>query len=198
MKAAQRQLIHQHIEAKLGHALLEEELDAFLALMGEREVTKKEQILREGQYGQQMYFVTSGVFYMYHTDDTGEKHVLQLAFEDYWVGDLYSFFSDKPSRYTVESLEPASLLTLSRSNFEVACQQIPKFERFFRILLQNAYVASQHRLTQNISEEAEARYLNLLNRHPQLLQRVPQYLVASYLGIKPQSLSRIRKQLAKK
>lgn len=95
-------------------------------------------------------------------------------------------------------MEETEILAISKTNFEKALQDIPKFERFFRILIQNAYIQSQHRIAKNYSDDAEHRYLALIKQQPDLLQRVPQYLVASYLGIKPQSLSRIRQNLSKK
>jgi len=98
----------------------------------------------------------------------------------------------------VEALETTRVLVLNKENFDKACAEMPIFERFFRILIQNAYISLQYRLAKTTSEEAENRYLDFSARHPDFIQRIPQYLIASYLGIKPQSLSRIRKELAER
>jgi len=111
---------------------------------------------------------------------------------------MYSFFSGNQAIFNVETLEPSTLFAMKHVDFKKACEQIPKFEMFFRILVQNGYLSSLQRIANSFSEDAEQRYLMLIKNHPNLLQRVPQYLVASYLGIKPQSLSRIRQNLLKK
>ncbi len=124
--------------------------------------------------------------------------MVQLALEDHWISDLYSFFSGKKAIYTIETLEATKVLALNKEGFQKACDTIPVFDRFFRILLQNAYVALQQRMAQTNSEEAESRYAEFSKTHPDFIQRIPQYLIASYLGVKPESQSRIRKGIAKK
>lgn len=111
---------------------------------------------------------------------------------------MYSFLSDRPAIFTIEALEATTILAIKQTDFERVCRKIPKFEHFFRILIQNAYVNSQQRIVKTFSEDAGNRYLALIKQQPDLLQRVPQYLIASYLGIKPESLSRIRKNYLKK
>ena len=143
-------------------------------------------------------FVDSGATHTFIIDKKGEAHTVQFGFEGYWVGDMYSFFSGNPAIFNVETLEPTTLFAMKHVEFEKACEQIPKFEMFFRILVQNGYLSSLQRIAKSFSEDAEQRYLMLIKNHPDLPQRVPQYLVASYLGIKPQSLSRIRQNLTKK
>ena len=152
----------------------------------------------EGKRCDSIYFVCAGACCSYLTDKAGEKHVVQFALEDYWISDLYSFFSDNPAIYNIEALEPVSALALTKGNFEDLCERAPGFDRFFRLLIQNAYVALQYRLVKTTSDEAAARYLEFSRRHPDFVQRIPQYLIASYLGIQPQSLSRIRNRVARK
>lgn len=190
--------LRSNIEQKISAKLTDKEFDAFLQLFERKSLKKKNTLLREGQYCDHIYFVEKGILYSYMINEAAEKQVVQLALEDYWIADLFSFFSKKPCLHAIEVIEDSEVLVLSRTNFENACNQLDKFERYFRILIQNAYVASQYRLTQNFNSNAAARYLELIEKHPDILQRVPQYLIASYLGIKPQSLSRIRKNLQKK
>ena len=190
-------MIKQHIESKINEMLTQEEFDFFANLMGSRTFSKKEIILREGQYCNHFFFIKKGLLYSYRTDEHADKIIIRLGFEGYWIADLYSFFSENPAIDTIEALEDTEVATLSRQSFEIACREIRKIERFFRIIFQNAYVATQHRLARKLGSDAQSRYLHLIKQHPDLLQRVPQYLVASYLGIKPQSLSRIRKNLSR-
>ena len=114
------------------------------------------------------------------------------------MADLYSFLSGKKALFSIEVLEPVKALLLNKDNFRIACDTVPFFDRFHRILVQNAYTSLQYRLAKSHSENAEQRYLEFADNYPQFLKRIPQYLIASYLGIKPQSLSRIRKEMSQK
>jgi CRP-like cAMP-binding protein len=154
--------------------------------------------VQEGQSCDQVYFIESGAAYSYITNDAGDKHVVQFALEGHWISDLYSFFSQQKAIYSIETLEKTEVLIMTRENFQKACDEILSFDRFFRILIQNAYVSVQYRLAKSHSEDAELRYAAFSKQNPDLAARVPQYLIASYLGIKPQSLSRIRKENAGK
>lgn len=135
-----------------------------------------------------------GSCYSYILDKKGDKHAVQFSLEGYWISDLYSFYSDRNAIYNIEALEPLSVLMLNKEGFEKACDSISCIDRFFRILIQNAYIALQYRLAKTNSEDAEKRYTEFSKTHPDFIQRIPQYLIASYLGIKPQSLSRIRNE----
>lgn len=191
-------VLRLNIERTLGKPISDKEFEQFTNLMFEKSFDKKANLVEEGEYCNYNYFIVEGACCSYITDEKGEKHVIRFAFEGHWISDLYSFFSDRKAIYTIEALEPIKALVLNKKNFEIACDNIPIFDRFFRILLQNAYVATQYRLAKSNSEDAEARYLEFSKLNPGLVQRIPQYLIASYLGIKPQSLSRIRKESAHK
>lgn len=172
--------------------------ERFCALLFEKNFDKKSYLAEEGKVCSYNYFVLSGSCYSYLSDDRGDKHVVQFALEGYWIADLYSFFSGEKALYTIEAIEETRVLMLNKENFEIACKELPVFEKYFRILIQNAYVALQYRLVKSASAPAEERYAHLVKRYPNFIQRIPQYLIASYLGIQPQSLSRIRKELSNK
>lgn len=191
-------MIRQNIEFKIGQALSDEEFGFFQSLLVPKTLRKKELLVREGEVVQHNYFVEKGALFSSLTDDAGEIHVIQFALEAYWISDLYSFLCGKPALYNVEALEDCQLLSIDKANFQLACDRLPKFERFFRILVQNAYIHAQYRIARTFSADAEQRYCELAERSPNIVQRVPQFLIASYLGIKPQSLSRIRKQIFEK
>ena len=187
-----------NIEKTIGHTLPDNEFQEFYKLFFEKSIDKKTLLAEEGKNCKYIYFITEGSCYSYITDNEGEKHAVQFALENYWISDLYSFYSGRKGIYTIEALEPVKTLVLNKENFQKACSDHPLFDRFFRILIQNAYVALQYRLAKTNSEDAESRYEEFAILHPDFLQRIPQYLIASYLGIKPQSLSRIRKEMTHK
>jgi len=190
--------IRKNIEAKINQKLTDAEFEKLSGWFVPVQLENKMQFVNEGQVSRNLYFVDSGATHTFIVDKKGEVHTVQFGFEGYWIGDMYSFFSGNPAIFNVETLESTTLFAMTHADFEKACEQIPKFEMFFRILVQNGYLSSLQRIAKSFSEDAEQRYLTLIKRQPDLLQRVPQYLVASYLGIKPQSLSRIRQKLVKK
>ena len=191
-------LLKNHIEKKINQSLSVHDFDKFIKLVFEKSFEKKALLVEEGGFCNYIYFVEQGACYSYLTDEKGEKHVIQFALEDYWISDLYSFFSGKNAIYTIEALEQTKVLALNKESFQKACDTIPIFDRFFRILIQNAYVTLQQRMAKTNSEEGENLYKEFSKIHPDFIQRIPQYLIASYLGVKPESLSRIRKGIAKK
>ncbi|MCC6723268.1 MAG: Crp/Fnr family transcriptional regulator, partial [Saprospiraceae bacterium] len=109
-----------------------------------------------------------------------------------------SFYMDKSALFTVETLEHCQLIVFEKTAIAAACDKLHKMERFFRVLIQNAYAAAQYRIARSFSADTESRYLELIEKQPDVVLRVPQFLIASYLGVKPQSLSRIRKQMAER
>ncbi|MBT33291.1 MAG: cyclic nucleotide-binding protein [Thalassobius sp.] len=178
--------------------ITDEDAQKFLSLTKEKTVKRNEFFIREGDTAKYIAFVLSGILYTYYVNEKGEKHIVQIALETHWVSDLASFLSGAPADFNVQAIEEAKLLILSKADFEKACQNIKGFERYFRILVQKAYVHAQKRISKIYGNSAEERYLELLESAPDIMQRVPQHYIASYLGIKPQSLSRIRKNLIKK
>ena len=190
--------IRENIEGKINMNLTDVEFEKLSDWFVPIQLENKMQFVKEGQVSRNLYFVDSGATHTFIIDKKGETHTVQFGFEGYWVGDMYSFFSGNSAVFNLETLEPTTLFAMKHVDFEKACEQIPKFEMFFRILVQNGYLSSLQRIARSFSEDAEQRNLMLIKNHPDLPQRVPQYLVASYLGIKPQSLSRIRQNLTKK
>jgi CRP-like cAMP-binding protein len=121
-----------------------------------------------------------------------------FAIEDWWTGDLYSFPTQTPSTYFIDALEDTEVLQLSKTNLEKLYGQEPKFERFYRIIFQNALIAQHERISQNLSFSAEQRYLHFIKKYPEVEQRISQKHVATFLGITPEFLSMLRKKLSKK
>lgn len=162
-----------------------------------KKLRKRQYLLQEGDVCKYTAFVEKGLLRTFTVSDKGTEAILQFSMEDWWVADLYSFFTEEPSIYNIEALEDCELLMITHSSYDLLLKQIPGFERFFRILLQNNLIATQRRLMRSMTESAEEKYLNLLKDSPSCMQRVPQHMIASFLGISRETLSRIRSQLTK-
>lgn len=153
---------------------------------------KRQYVLQEGTLCNQLYFVVRGCLRMYKIDEKGNTHVLQFATENYWINDLGSFHGFKPSSLNIDALEDTVVLQISRDDLVLVYQQAPKFDRIFRVLMENSFIRLQQRLLQNISSTAEERYQSFLELYPHLVNRLSQVQVASFLGITPEFLSRLR------
>ncbi|MEJ7768811.1 MAG: Crp/Fnr family transcriptional regulator [Chitinophagaceae bacterium] len=163
-----------------------------------KKLAKQQFLLQEGDICRYTAFVVKGMLRTYSVDEKGVEHILQFAQEGGWLADLYSFFTNEPSHFNIEALEDCQLLLITRSSWDLLLEKIPALERFFRILVQNNLVATQRRLIGSFSESAEEQYVKLIKMYPDCVQRVPQYMIASYLGITRETLSRIRSQLSVK
>jgi CRP-like cAMP-binding protein len=160
-----------------------------------RSFKKKEYFLEQGRPNRMEAFVVSGTFRVFHTDIKSTEHVLYFGFRDWWVGDSASFNTDIPSLLNVQALEESSLLFINWEDKERLYDSVPKLERLFRIITMRTLTVLQKRFFLTVGASAEDRYLELLERHPGIEQLVPQHQIASYLGILPESLSRMKKHL---
>ena len=157
-------------------------------------IKKKKDLLVAGQPCHYLYFITQGCLRSFYIDTKGAEHIYQIRMDNNWISDLESFFSQRPSKYNIETLEDSTLLSISHERMEQLLIEIPRLERYFRILFQKAYINALNRLKSTMWETAMDRYNDMLKEHPEVFQRVPLVYIASYLGITPESLSRIRKQ----
>jgi CRP/FNR family transcriptional regulator, anaerobic regulatory protein len=158
---------------------------------------KRQYLLQEGDVCTQIYFVVRGCLRMYKIDEKGNTHILQFAAENYWINDLGSFHGVKPSALNIDAFEDTVVLQISRDDLIYLYTHAPKFDRIFRVLLENSFVRLQERLLQNISSTAEERYQSFLEVYPHLVNRLSQVQIASFLGITPEFLSRLRNKLSK-
>ena len=163
-----------------------------------KKVRKKQYILQAGDVCKAIAFVSDGCLRSYTIDDKGEEHILQFAIDGWWISDLQSMLTNQPATMNIDALEDSQVLLLERALQEKLCRALPQVEHFFRLLLEGNYNAARMRISDLISSSAEDRYLHFLKTYPDIVQRVPQSQIASYLGITPQSLSRIRKELSEK
>jgi CRP-like cAMP-binding protein len=189
-------LILQHVARYI--QLSKTEVELFVSLLQQKTIYRKGFLLRQGDICKTENFITRGCLRTYSVDDNGVEHIVMFGVEDWWMGDLYSFLTQSPASYFIDALEDTEVLQISKPNLDKLYEQVPKFERFFRILFQNAFIAQQNRINQNLAFTAEQRYLEFMHRYPQLEQRIPQKQVAAYLGITPVFLSMLRKKFASK
>ena len=170
----------------------------FLSLLTCRSIPKKTFLLKAGQACKNISYVHSGAVRACYVDATGKESTIMFAVADWWITDMYCFLNDKPAMMDIEAIEDSWVFQLSRENLDKLFVNVPKFERFFRILMQNAYTREQLRIIENLSLPALDRYNNFLLKYPHIAQQVTQKQIASYLGITPEFLSAIRKNQSKK
>ncbi|PJJ84292.1 Crp/Fnr family transcriptional regulator [Mucilaginibacter auburnensis] len=171
--------------------LTDDETAYFISLLHPKQLNRKQFLLKEGEICKYSAFVISGCLRGYTIDENGQEHVMNFAPVGWWIADMYSLISQRPGTLYIEAPEPAEVLLLSKVKQELLFQEVPKFERFFRIITENSLVAHQQRLIDNLSLPAEERYTNFCKRYPSLINSVPKKDIASYIGVTPEFFSRM-------
>ena len=178
------------------HVLLTDEEETILqSKMSYRKYLKGQYVVQQGDVCKYSGFVISGCTRTFYIDDEGQEHIVMFSAENWWASEIGSFVTQTPSDYNVQCIEDTELIQLSYTDQEVLFKKTPKLERFFRLILEKAFVASQKRIVRNFSLTAKEQYLQFKIDYPELEQRIPQYMVASYLGITKEFLSKIKSQL---
>ena len=175
--------------------LKQEEKDRIEEQFVPQTVKRKHKLLTAGEVCKDYFFVVSGCFRMFGVDDKGFEHNIQLAAEKDWIADIGSFYSQKTSQLNIEALEPSEVLRIPQLDLYELFNKIPKINRIFKVMIEYKYIELQNRVLQNFSSTAEQRYLAFLEQYPHLKNRLPNTQIASYLGITPEFLSKIRKDL---
>ena len=159
---------------------------------------QNEFIEKAGEISRYMINVSSGCLMTYYNDNDANDHVMQFSTAGWWTSDLKSFIEQQPSSYPTRALTDSEILLLPKKDMDELMDRYPKFEKYFRILFQNSLITHQERIIRNLSMPAEARYQFFQEKYPNLEQYVPQKYIASYLGITPEFLSKIRRKLMEK
>ncbi|MBS1538150.1 MAG: Crp/Fnr family transcriptional regulator [Bacteroidetes bacterium] len=175
----------------------DEEFEKFTSYLTIKYLKKKEYFTKQGELCRYLGFVNSGCLRAFHTDSRGDEFTMYFAFLNWWIGDKTSFYSGTPARFSIQVLEDCEVFQADKKRWEEALDNIPIFEKWYRVKTRKSYEATQQKIIDTQTESAEEKYVNLLTNSPEIVQRIPQHYIASYLGIKPQSLSRIRKNIFK-
>ncbi len=175
--------------------LEQDEFDLFRKKLVVKHYRKNSFLHQLGQICKYTFFVNKGLLRLYDIDEKGDEKNTLFAKEEWWVSDLYSFHSQRPGTYFLQALEDTEVLQLSKHHMESLLLKIPKLERFWRILHLNAFIAQQERVMHMISKSAEQRYLDFIEKYPNAELRIPQKHIASYLGITPEFLSKMKNRL---
>lgn len=163
-----------------------------------KKIRKNQYLLQEGDIARYAAFVEKGALRAYSVDKKGAEHIIQFAFEGWTISDMYSFMTGNPATYNIDALEDSELVLISRSAQEEILKQIPEYEVYTRLQITGAYMAMQKRITSMLSLSLEERYIHLTRLYPNLVQRVPQRMIASYMGLTPETLSRVRRKIKDK
>jgi len=190
------ELFFQKLNEKITFS--EEEQTIIRGYLTTKKIRKKQYLLQEGDVCKTIAFVERGALKGYSVDEKGAEHILQFALEGWIISDLYSFMSGEPATYNIDALEDSEVVLITKAAQEELFIKVPKYESYSRMQITGAYLAMQKRVSSLISLSLEERYLYFINLYPTIVQRVPQHMIASYLGLTPETVSRIRKKLAAK
>lgn len=173
------------------------EVAQFLKVLKKVKIPRRSMILTQGQLCNSIYFVDTGALRAFYLDVSGRESTIMFAIKDWWITDMYCFINALPAMLTIDTIEDSIIYQLQKKDLEKLYLTVPKFERFFRILMQNAYIREQLRVIQNLSLTAEERFDIFLNKYPDVANKVKQKQIASYLGITPEFLSMIKRKKRK-
>lgn len=176
--------------------LTQTEQDMIKDYLTPKKLRKKQYLLQEGDVCKTIAFVEKGALREYSLHESGSEHIVQFALEGWTIADLYSFITGEPATYNIDALEDAELVLIGKSAHEELLQKVPKYETYTRLNITGAYLAMQKRLTSTISSTLEERYSDFTVLYPDIVQRVPQHMIASYMGFTPETLSRIRRRIS--
>jgi len=189
-------VFEQYLIEKAG--LNEQEIAAVRAVSVEKKICKRQYVLQEGDVCVNNCFVVKGCLRMYLVDEDGAEHMLRFAVENWWMSDQESLNNAIPSKKNIDALEASELILISQADYLNLQKNIPKFRELVESLKARSFEASQRRILSNISFSAEEKYQNFINTFPDIFYRIPLHMIASYLGVSRETLSRIRNQFAHK
>ncbi|GGG99112.1 Crp/Fnr family transcriptional regulator [Pedobacter zeae] len=174
------------------------ELDLIRSVCKEKKLRKKQFLLEEGDVWHYNAFICRGLVKTFSITEDGTAHIINFAPENYWTGDRESLINGTPSRLNIDAIEPTELILIDKTEFEKLCTEIPQLNQLVNQLIQKSFIVSQGRILANISFTAEEKYENFLEKYPHIVNRIPQHMIASYIGITPETLTRLRRNKVRK
>ena len=176
----------------------DEDIAVIQTFLQPKKLRKRQYLLQEGDICKSIVFVEKGALRSYVIDEKGNENIIQFALEGWTISDLYSFLTAEPATYTIDALEDAELVLIGKAAHEELLRTVPRYETYIRLQMTNAYIALQRRISSVISQSIEERYTGFVKLYPNIAQRVPQHMIASYMGLTPETLSRVRKKISAK
>jgi CRP-like cAMP-binding protein len=187
-------LKYLNAKAELSH----DELEMIKPVCVQKKIRKHQYLLQEGDVCRFNYFICKGFVRWYFVDRNGLEHIIQFAPENHWTGDRDSLATEQPSKYNIDALEDSEVILIRQDDLELLCKSIPAFNNLINTILQKSFCASIERVRVNITCTAHEKYHSFISKYPSFANRIPQHMIASYLGMSPETLSRIKKQSVKK
>jgi CRP-like cAMP-binding protein len=178
--------------------LTDEEAQRLVAIIQTRKVKKRQFIVQPGFVCQHRTYVVKGAFKVYYLDQEAKEHTVSIGIEDWFVTDFHSYITQTPAMLYAEALEDSLIFQMKYDEIEPLCKEIHRLSEYFRLTTEKAFAFSRRRIISNISKTAEERYFEYVQKYPQIARRVPQYVLASYLGISAEFLSKIKSRQARK
>lgn len=178
--------------------LSEQEIQLIESVSKPKKLRKKQFLSQEGEIWHYNAFICRGLVKTFSIAENGTEHIINFAPENYWTGDRESLLNGTPSRLNIDAIEPTELILIEKTDFEKICAEIPQLNQLVNQIIQKSFIVSQNRILANISYSAEEKYNNFLEKYPNIVNRIPQHMIASYIGITPETLTRLRKNRVKK
>ena len=186
----------KYLQSKI--SLSDNEVEMIRAVAIQKKLRRRQYLLQEGDIWKYNAFVCSGFLKTFTVDDKGQEHIMSFSPENYWTGDRESLMNATPTKFNIDAIEDAEIILIERNNFDHLCQNIPQLNHLVNTILQRSFIVSQNRIHANISLSAEEKYEDFIQKFPLIANRIPQHMIASYIGITPETLTRIRRNAAKK
>ncbi len=190
------EIFHQYLTTKI--SLSEQETQLLESVCKSKKLRKKQFLSQEGDVWHYNAFICRGLVKTFSIAENGTEHIINFAPENYWTGDRESLMNGTPSRLNIDAIEPTELILIDKPDFEKVCLEIPQLDQLVNQIIQKSFIVSQSRILANISFSAEEKYQNFLEKYPNIVNRIPQHMIASYIGITPETLTRLRRNMVKK
>jgi CRP-like cAMP-binding protein len=186
-------VLFAHIADKVH--ITEKDKERVMSLFTRKKLRRRQYLLQEGDVCKYISFVTEGLLKSYTVDEKGNEHINLFAWEGWWISDFAGFIFGNEAKLNIDAIEDSTVLLLSIENYEKMLTEVPVMERYFRVLYQNSLATKDSRLISAITHTAEEKYTMFLDTYPSISQRLPQHLIASYLGLSPETISRIKRKI---